>query len=207
MSTIFKKCSVCSEEKPATSEYYHKYKRGLLGLQPHCKVCDAAKGRAYTEANREAVRARNKEYYLRVASDLSQRTKNKRKLWTPEQLAAERERRTRWREANRERFNAYMSAYRAANPSCRVPAQHKRRALARAAGGTFSIRDVEKLHLAQNGRCWWCQTRLVKYHVDHRIPLARGGSNGVENLVLSCPPCNLTRHDKLPWESNSPRLI
>lgn len=43
--------------------------------------------------------------------------------------------------------------------------------------------------------CHWCRAPLTleTATVDHRIPLARGGSNNPNNLVLACEPCN---HDK-----------
>jgi 5-methylcytosine-specific restriction endonuclease McrA len=60
----------------------------------------------------------------------------------------------------------------------------------------------------QKGICWWrvaeaCRKRKGKMdrshmNVEHRIPLVHGGSNGLENLVLSCPECNHSKSDKLP---------
>lgn len=39
-----------------------------------------------------------------------------------------------------------------------------------------------------------CDKRL---HVDHKVPLARGGSNAFDNLVTSCGPCNQSKGPKL----------
>jgi len=38
------------------------------------------------------------------------------------------------------------------------------------------------------------------YHVDHRVPIARGGSNGPENLVIACPDCNRRKNAQMPHE-------
>jgi 5-methylcytosine-specific restriction endonuclease McrA len=43
-----------------------------------------------------------------------------------------------------------------------------------------------------------------KYHVDHVVPLSRGGSDGPENIVISCPRCNCSKSSKLPEEWNRP---
>lgn len=47
--------------------------------------------------------------------------------------------------------------------------------------------------------CWWCNTKLTlkTATVDHLIPLSRGGSNGTDNLVLACAPCNKARGNEL----------
>ena len=37
-----------------------------------------------------------------------------------------------------------------------------------------------------------------RYHVDHVIPLSKGGSDGRENIVISCPSCNMSKKDKMP---------
>lgn len=50
----------------------------------------------------------------------------------------------------------------------------------------------------QRGKCHWCGIALGDdYHVDHVIPLVKGGSNGPENIVCSCPPCNLRKGAKI----------
>jgi 5-methylcytosine-specific restriction endonuclease McrA len=82
-----------------------------------------------------------------------------------------------------------------------------RRARKRAAEGSFTKGDVALMLKNQKGRCWYCQKDIsVGYHVDHRVPLSRGGTNWPSNLVLACPHCNLSKHDKLPHEWNG-RLL
>ena len=101
----------------------------------------------------------------------------------------------------------YRSGLRPYCKACtKIDAAH-RRAGKRQAKGTFTKDHVAKMNAAQAGRCWWCGRMLTKYHIDHRIPLSRGGSNGPENLVLACPPCNLRKHAKMPWEMEVPRLL
>jgi hypothetical protein len=44
--------------------------------------------------------------------------------------------------------------------------------------------------------CQYCGN-THRLHVDHKIPLIRGGSNGFANLVTSCGPCNQSKGPKL----------
>lgn len=34
-------------------------------------------------------------------------------------------------------------------------------------------------------------------HIDHVIPRSRGGTDDMDNLAVSCAPCNLSKGDKL----------
>lgn len=47
------------------------------------------------------------------------------------------------------------------------------------------------------GRCEYCHAPQVilgyRLHVEHIIPRARGGANGLENLALSCSTCNFAK--------------
>lgn len=77
----------------------------------------------------------------------------------------------------------------------------RRRSIEYAAPGSFTKYQIIDLYKAQSGTCFWCSKNLNgKYHADHYIPLKRGGSNDISNIVISCPPCNLSRKHKLPTE-------
>ena len=64
--------------------------------------------------------------------------------------------------------------------------------------GRYTAQDVRDLGVRQGGRCAGCgrDLRVVGYHVDHVVPLARGGLNVVGNLQLLCPGCNLRKGDR-----------
>jgi hypothetical protein len=69
------------------------------------------------------------------------------------------------------------------------------------APGTHTAEDVQAQYDRQKGRCYYCHKKLDdKYHIDHVIPLAKGGSDGPENLVVACQFCNLSKHDKHPMD-------
>lgn len=51
-------------------------------------------------------------------------------------------------------------------------------------------------------RCYLCGEviPLGKRHVDHVVPLARGGKHRPSNLAVACAACNLRKNAKLPEE-------
>lgn len=76
----------------------------------------------------------------------------------------------------------------------------KRRAAKRNLGESFSSEEITKLLIDQNNRCHYCKEFLSAYHRDHKIPLCRDGGNTIENVALTCPPCNLKKNRKTEEE-------
>lgn len=77
----------------------------------------------------------------------------------------------------------------------------KRRARISAAEGCFTARDIDRLLRLQRGCCACC-SRVLRgsFHRDHIVPLARGGTNDIYNIQLTCPTCNQRKHAKDPIE-------
>ena len=75
----------------------------------------------------------------------------------------------------------------------------KRRFL-RKNNGVFVVteNDIQRKIIHQNNECFWCHCKLDKMHIDHVIPLAKGGVHSIGNIVISCPECNSSKSDKLP---------
>jgi len=109
-----------------------------------------------------------------IPDDLSDRVKDPLKT---------KETRAKWNQQNPEKPRSISRNYRARK---------------RGADGQHSSADVIRLLSAQRWKCAACKAELIKYHVDHVVPLARGGSNGPDNLQILCPSCNCSKSDKDP---------
>lgn len=48
--------------------------------------------------------------------------------------------------------------------------------------------------------CVYCGSVKRPFHLDHVIPLSRGGSSDPNNLVTSCAACNIAKGAKTPDE-------
>lgn len=80
-----------------------------------------------------------------------------------------------------------------------------RRTRTRTASGTHTTKDLQQRLKQQQYRCYICNKKLKRqqdgtyvYHVDHWIPLSKGGSNNARNLRITHPKCNLEKSALLP---------
>ena len=103
--------------------------------------------------------------------------------------------------------NARAAEYRKAHAAKYRAAKAKRRAQLRdAIVNPDEKKQIEEIYrIAKeepNVRCYICG-KLIPFgerHVDHIIPLSRGGTHTIDNLAIACKRCNLVKHDKLPEE-------
>lgn len=77
----------------------------------------------------------------------------------------------------------------------------RRRAQQRGSPTHFTLDDIRRFLVDQEGRCAYCLQNFGEdWHIEHVRPLSKGGSNGPENIVLACHDCNLNKGDKTPEE-------
>lgn len=158
------------KEFKAPSEF-HRSAQGIDGLAASCKECVCAARRNWYK---------NDPKHAKALETAAKQLRNK---------------------AAREALEEWRLLHPAVYPDRARRANQRRRAQINDAGGCFTVAQIKALHVLQKGLCWWCQEPLsARYHIDHRIPLSRGGSNDISNLVLSCPHCNLSKGAKMPYE-------
>lgn len=207
-TTTLKTCTQCGEGKPATTEYFHACKETKDGLRGKCKDCIKNCQRAYYEAhkenskayyvaNRQRLIAQSLEWYLAHKDQATERFRS----WYDANKERKAEHQRKWYAENRAQRLERKRQWNAANRGYGRAANRRRRARKLAAEGSHTQADVATQYKAQKGRCYYCSTKLSNdYHVDHVIPLSRGGSDATENLVCACPSCNLSKNNKLPHE-------
>ncbi len=66
------------------------------------------------------------------------------------------------------------------------------------AAGSYPKDYYKTLLTLQNNQCIVCKNKLIKYHLDHIMPIALGGTNDYKNIQLLCPTCNHQKHAKHP---------
>lgn len=63
----------------------------------------------------------------------------------------------------------------------------------RAAGQAPGKYDVGALLCHYDYKCRYCQCEVPPYHIDHVVPIAKGGTNDLDNLAILCPTCNMKK--------------
>ena len=119
-----------------------------------------------------------------------------------------------WRARNRAKWDAYMADYRQRNRARLVEYRRahileikarKHRYMARKykAEGRYTAEEFRRLIALNDGKCVYCgvvPTGRQRLEADHILPLSRGGSNAIENIVPACHACNVRKRDRTPEE-------
>lgn len=195
MVTRLKTCIKCGVEKPAES--FSPEPRMKDGRCSHCKECRAEHARLYRKTNPEAV-ARNRRRYDQTDAGIKAERKRLYCHTHREEIA---ERKRLYYQANREAIAERQRLHQQNNRDLYCAYNRNRRARQQNASGSHTAADVAAQRSRQKGKCYWCGKKVGDdYHVDHVVPLSKGGSNGPENIVIACAACNLSKGAKHPIE-------
>lgn len=200
---------------PRTEEYFYMSKGHASA---RCRVCQKSYRKAHHERNREHDNQRSLEYVRRnkekvyadnrrwqsanqdrIKARLRERYRQNHKGYRDRQLGYYRANRARmlehnkrWTRENREQRRVITNRFRMKKYGNR---------------GEFTAEELKQVYDSQLGRCWYCSREVGNtWHTDHRVPLSRGGSNEIGNIVITCPQCNLSKGRKLPHEWNGQLL-
>lgn len=208
----YKTCTKCCEVKPATAEYFQRDKKTQDGLKSQCKLCRKEYGEKHYLANAERISEKTKQYY-QVHAERKRRRSREYHLANKERLLKQRrnyrianvdkirEQQARYRAANREVLATRVAEYKRTHKEQYRTYSLRRIAQKRKAEGFHTADDVARQYAAQKGRCYYCKAKVGDtYHVDHVIPLVRGGSDGPENIVVACVTCNTSKKQRMPHE-------
>lgn len=188
--------------------------------------------RKYRAANPEKVREswhkshiknaeKRREYQRKYRAENAEKMREYNRAYLAANIDKERERvrecqRKRYavnpdkfREASRKSATKHPETrckYRAANPGkmreIRRAANQKRRASAKTS--TADAPTTKQMADLMKDPCFYCGAKSD--HADHVIPLSRGGTHDLDNLVPACAKCNFSKGAKLPaieWNGRS----
>lgn len=186
----------------STKEYAEKNKDKVLVKAKEYylnnKEAFADKARSYRQANSAALSEAHREYYKRNKSAILQKIKE----YAQKNRDKTRANGKRWKLLNRDKVLENNRKYRERHPERGASHVRNRRARLLQVGGCHTAADIERIYGEQRGRCAWCRSKVKfgEHHVDHIVPLAKGGSNDPANLAIACRPCNQSKAAKDPLD-------
>lgn len=96
-----------------------------------------------------------------------------------------------YRKRNRARLSEYAVTHRVE----RKAIKHAYIARRRGALGRYSAQEFRDLCSIYRGECAYCGY-VRPLEADHAIPLSRGGSNFIDNILPACRYCNASKKDR-----------
>jgi len=177
----------------------------------------AQKKRRYLE-NKEYILTKNKEWAKNnrarsnaIVKKCKDKNREKVRDWN-------REYQRNYMVENYDKYRASIDNYTKRNPAIvaarKADYRHRNRdkEAAWAAKRNLAIGDAKKnpqiiqliysWKAAKDTKCYYCNKPLFgkSVHIDHIVPLSRGGKHEIGNLCAACQPCNSSKHNKLPHE-------
>ena len=198
---ILKHCKRCNKET-------ERYESG------GCKVCVRDDRQKHRAENKDTEKAKSRERAAAWRKLNPEKAKQRRDEFYKKHSEKIKANAAAAYAADPDKFRARAKAKNLANPdmqrnasakwksnnkdACRAQ-DNNRRAKKIANGGRLSKCIVEKLMKLQRRKCACCGLPLGdNFHIDHIMPLARGGPNTDQNAQLLHSKCNLQKSAKHP---------
>ena len=102
-----------------------------------------------------------------------------------------------YRQSHKAAVHAYQVEYERTHPGRKTDIEARRRAAKRGCASETISRA--RVYDRDAGRCHICgkKVRPGHWHLDHIIPLARGGEHSYKNVAVCHPSCNMRKHARL----------
>lgn len=205
----YKTCTGCNQSLPNT--LFSPSKLGKLGTRSKCRPCSAKQTKNYRIKNpnyaseysklyrekfpekvkqaNERFRKQNPDYGKSYHNQHrnAERLRSRLRYWQNPQREALRKK--KFREENPEVLAERNRRYRRNNPEAlRNKSQRRRARLRQNAAFAISKKELQKLYAS---KCFYCGDNSTT--VDHVVPIVRGGSHSIGNLVPACNHCNFSK--------------
>jgi 5-methylcytosine-specific restriction endonuclease McrA len=185
-----KKCTSCGVNKLLTE--FYRNKNFADGLSYKCKLCSKAYGQ--DPVNKDHANQLRREKYAKDPTKV--KASNKRNHINHREQHNEN---ARVYYANHvEQFSAYNKQYRKDNADS-ITLRNQRRRHSLQQFPIIQQNEINQLMENYNYQCFYCHIEVkrgINLHLDHKLPLSRGGSHTIDNLVPACQTCNLKKGTK-----------
>jgi len=153
----------------------------------------------YYSKNKEKIKTRTLEWRIKnkdKAKEIARRCWQKNKSKTKIRISM-------WRAKNRSHIAKYEANYRKANRSVIIAKNNHRRAVKNkqtSAEEKASAKEkIANIMMLEKSVCGYCgmEHETKRMHVDHIVPISRGGRHAADNIQIACQRCNTSKGDRM----------
>lgn len=218
-----KVCSKCNKILVAYSGNFAKVKKGKYGYMAECKECYSKRNKQYYEENKEEIAERRKEYNKQYYEEHKEehaeymkkygkeyRIEHKeeiaeyKKQYYEEHKEEKAEYQKQYYEEHKEEIAEYNKQYRESNPHIVFNKNVLKRVRINniEVKGRITSEQWYEVFNFFNNSCAYSEEELTNNKtLDHIIPLSKGGTNEIWNVIPCSRSCNSSKQDKefLEW--------
>jgi 5-methylcytosine-specific restriction endonuclease McrA len=208
---LYSKCKKCKLEdtKQHNSKQETKEKRAIYGKEYREKNKEktAAYLKMWRKKNKEKIVNDHKLYYEQNKENIlayheQYRNKNKEHILKRDK---------QYRKENKENLSLKEKIYRQTDKGKNIRYYHNLKIRSLKYNREFSPIERTEILKRDNWTCQICEIKVHdestgdwntddKAHIDHIIPLSKGGNSEVNNLQILCKKCNLVKGEKIALE-------
>jgi 5-methylcytosine-specific restriction endonuclease McrA len=174
----------------------------------YCRPCKIQYLREYRAKNRDALIAKARARY-KANPEIFRAQKRKSWMKKPEVYrercrqyhAASADKRRAHRDKHRDRYQADWRRYWARDKARASRRLYRSKTRRRAAEQSIQWESIDRVEIynRDGGLCRYCGLAVTEkgWHMDHIVPVAKGGPHIKSNVCVSCPGCNLKKSTKV----------
>ena len=190
-------CSHCKQNKDEIE--FNRNRSKCDGLSTECKVCVSEQ----YKKNYYKSRAKRLEYQAMYRKN----NPEKKRIWNRNWVSRNREKDTelkkKSRSKHRDSYNEYHRVY-IRRPEVRrkhlVYNMNRIKRYRAVSDRTVTPTSIRSIFIKQKGKCALSGVSIEsKYHIDHIVPVSKGGKHTIGNIQLLSPRVNLIKSNKLNY--------
>lgn len=152
----------------------------------------SAKKKVYRAAHKDKIRVREAQYNAGRRREHRARKAAYNAQYYAEHKDELKAYQIRYADAHKDEIRARVAAY-SQTDAGRVAKRARNMNRRAQQGSEVSGAVILEVQAEYGGICPYCNQPIAKGHIDHVVPISRGGTNRRSNLAYSCAPCNLSK--------------